>query len=324
MTGAARTTVRQLVAACRDVAVDLPLLLAAPLIRHRHLRWGATPEEVASALPGDGLHRDAQFVATRAVTIGAPPDAVWPWIVQVGSRRAGWYSNDLLDNLGRPSATTIVPELQGLEVGQWVPMSPFGTPSERTAFRVDSFDTGRWLLWTKPDSSWAWSLSPVDGGRTRLVSRVHAVYDWEHPVSALAGIVLLEFGDFAMMRRMLLGIKSRAESAVDRHRAPGVREDARTAVDDPTAPDAPDGRPDAMERPEGRSIHTSSSRSVPDRSRQPSAGASVGAASATGCAGAASAGAASAAGAASVTASVGAAAGAPSAPSAPSGPCSAT
>jgi len=107
-------------------------------------------------MPGDALFPRAQFRATRAITIAAPPDVVWPWLVQVGCGRAGWYSDDLLDNLGRPSATVLVPGLQHLEVGQWVPMSPKPPPSERTALRVDSFEVDRWMLWTKPDSSWAW------------------------------------------------------------------------------------------------------------------------------------------------------------------------
>ncbi|HZM56374.1 MAG TPA: hypothetical protein VFC03_15240 [Acidimicrobiales bacterium] len=212
MVSAQRPTLNQVISESWDVVQDVPLFLTAPMFRRRHLRWGATPEEVATSLPGDQFQPTAQFVATRAITVNASPEAVWPWLVQVGSQRAGWYSNDLLDNLGRPSAVTIVPALQSLEVGQWVPMSPFGPPSEATAFKVDSFMATEWLLWTKPDSTWAWKLTPLEGGRTRLVSRVHARYDWGHPLSALLGVLLMEFGDFAMMRRMLKGIKARAES----------------------------------------------------------------------------------------------------------------
>jgi hypothetical protein len=213
MVAAIKPSTRQLLAEVGDVAHDVPVFLTAPPYRRWHRRWGATAAELAGSMPGDELLPHAQFRATRAIMIDAPPRAVWPWLVQVGALRAGWYSNDLLDNLGRPSATTIVPDLQHLEVGQWVPMAPSGPPSDRNAFRVHSFEVNEWLLWTKPDSTWAWRLTPTDHG-TRLVTRVHAVYDWHHPLSALLGVVLMEFGDFAMQRRMLRGIKARAEAIV--------------------------------------------------------------------------------------------------------------
>ncbi len=202
---------RALVGQIRDVLFDLPVFLTSPLYRKWHLRWGATPDEVFATMPGDAVLPAAQFRATRAITIDASPDDVWPWLVQVGCLRAGWYSNDLLDNLGRPSATTIEPRLQHLAVGQWVPMSPKGPPSERTALKVDSFELNRWLLWTKPGSTWSWQLTPTAESGTRLVTRIHAAYDWRHPANAFFGVVLMELGDFAMMRRMLRGIKVRAE-----------------------------------------------------------------------------------------------------------------
>jgi hypothetical protein len=92
-----------------EVLAASPLFLFAPLYRSRHLHWGATKEEVAKAMPGDDLVPEPSFSATRAITIDAPPEAVWPWIVQVGYGRAGWYSYDLFDNAARPSATHGVP-----------------------------------------------------------------------------------------------------------------------------------------------------------------------------------------------------------------------
>jgi hypothetical protein len=207
------------------VLADLPLFLTAPLFRRWHLRWGSTPDEVNAALPGDELLARAQFRCTRAITIQAPPRLVWPWLVQVGCLRAGFYSNDLLDNLGHPSARAIVPELQHVEVGQWIPMSPT-SPSDVTALRVEAFEINQWLLWRKPDSTWAWQLTDTGHGTTRLVTRVHAVYTWSHPLTALLGVVLMEFGDFAMMRRMLRGIKERAETL------PGIQDD--TTLIEPT------------------------------------------------------------------------------------------
>lgn len=210
MAAGARPTHRELFVEVRDVVHDLPVFLTAPLYRNWHLHWGATPSEIGASLPGDDLLPRAQFRATRAITIDAPPAAVWPWLVQVGCLRAGWYSNDLLDNLAHPSATTIEPGLQHLETGQWVPMSP--TPSDATVLRVHSYELNQWLLWTKSDSTWAWQLKPTDTDGTHLVTRIHAVYDWRHPMTALLGVLLMEFGDFAMLRRMLRGIKERAES----------------------------------------------------------------------------------------------------------------
>lgn len=212
MAEVSKPSMRELFAEVADVVHDLPAFMTAPLYRKWHRHWGSTKDEIGGSLPGDALLPNAQFRSTRAITIDAPPDAVWPWLVQVGCGRAGFYSNDLLDNLGRPSAKTIVDDLQHLEVGQWIPMSPSSTPTDKTALRVDSFEVGSWMLWTKPDSTWSWRLTPTASGGTRLVARIHAVYDWSHPPMAILGFVLMEFGDFAMMRRMLRGIKTRAES----------------------------------------------------------------------------------------------------------------
>jgi hypothetical protein len=207
-----RPSGREVAVELRAVMADLPRFVTAPLYRHRHLSWGATSVEQRARMPGDDLVPRAQYRTTRAITIDAPPAAVWPWLVQVGCLRAGFYSNDLLDNLGHPSARQILPELQQLTVGQWVPMSPM-PPTDVTAFKVHTFEPGRWLVWAKPDSSWAWVLHELPGGRTRLETRVRALYDWSKPITALFGVLLMEFGDFAMMRRMLLGIKDRAEQA---------------------------------------------------------------------------------------------------------------
>jgi hypothetical protein len=162
-------------------------------------------------MPGDELVSGAQYRATRAITINAPAQAVWPWLVQVGCLRAGFYADDLLDNLAHPSARSILAEFQDLEVGQWVPMSP--TPTQTTAFKVAGFEHDRWLLWWQPVSTWSWCLTPLPNGRTRLVTRLRILYDWEqHPAMAAFSVLLNEFGDFPMMRRMLVGIKERAEA----------------------------------------------------------------------------------------------------------------
>ncbi|MCV2393653.1 hypothetical protein OEB99_04970 [Actinotalea sp. M2MS4P-6] len=191
--------------------------LGACVYRRRHLRWGARPDEVTGAMPGDDLLARAEFVATRAISIAAPPDEVWPWLVQVGFRRAGFYSYDLLDNLGRRSAREILPEFQELGVGDLAaPMA--SPPDERTAFTVQRIEPPHVLVWAKPDSTWSWMLTEELPGRTRLLTRLKARYDLGPflPVTLL----LMEVADFPMMRRMLLGIRERAEASRETGAAP--------------------------------------------------------------------------------------------------------
>jgi hypothetical protein len=160
-------------------------------------------------MPGDDLFPKAQFNATRAITIDATPDLVWPWIVQMGYRRAGFYTYALLDNAGYESADRIIEEFQYPKIGDWMPMAK--KVNETTAFKVKAFETNEWLLWAKPDSTWAWKLVPLPGGRTRVISRLKALYVWRRPLSASLSLILLEFGDFPMIRRVLKGIKARSE-----------------------------------------------------------------------------------------------------------------
>lgn len=192
-----------------DALSAIPIFATAPLYRRWHLRWGATDEEVHGPMPGDAAVPNASFNATRAITISAPPENVWPWIVQMGYRRAGWYTYDLLDNAGYRSSDRVLEEFQHPSIGDWVPMA--SKVNETTAFRVKAFETNRWLLWEKPDSTWAWKLTPLTETSTRLITRLKAVYQWKTPASALLTLVLMECGDFAMSRRVLRGIKSRAE-----------------------------------------------------------------------------------------------------------------
>jgi hypothetical protein len=160
-------------------------------------------------MPGDDMVADPHFRATRAITIDAAPEEVWPWLVQVGFGRAGFYSYDLLDRLGRPSARTIHPEWQRVALNDVAaPMT--STPTASTSFRVALLQAPHELVWAKPNSSWSWRLTPLRGGRTRLVTRLQQRY--RPDASSLLTVPLLEFGDFPMMRHMLLGIKQRAEA----------------------------------------------------------------------------------------------------------------
>jgi hypothetical protein len=177
-------------------------------IRPRVLRWGTTGDEVTRPMAGDDLVPRPQLNATRAVTIAAPPEDVWPWLVQWGWNRAGFYSYDLLDNLGRPSARRILPQFQRLDVGDWVPMG--GKPTPATAYRVARIEPSTLMLWDKPGSTWLWLLEPAGAGHTRLITRLRSHYAWTSP-AIVTELILMELGDPFMMRKCLLGIKQRAE-----------------------------------------------------------------------------------------------------------------
>jgi hypothetical protein len=189
---------RRLARATLDVIAALPLFATSPLHRRGHLRLGATDAEVARAMPADEWVARPSFAA-------------------------------LLDNAGYDSADTVLPEYQHVAVGDRMPMS--GNVTDATAFTVTAFEPDRWLVWRKPDSTWVWTLSPVESG-TRLVTRLRAAYDWHHPLSAVLSLVLLEFGDYPMMRRMLRGIRLRSERLAAERGAAGNQR-PRTGVSGP-------------------------------------------------------------------------------------------
>jgi hypothetical protein len=185
----------------------LGLGLYVLVVRPRTARWGATDEEAACPLPGDRVVPGRAYVATRAITIDAPPGDVWPWIVQMGSGRGGWYALDRLDNGGVASAREIIPELQGLRVGDLIPM----VPGKEVGPRVLEMEPGHRMLWTTDDEfSWEWVLAPSEDGRTRLVNRIRERYPPLLSRKMLYAIVASS-GDIVMNWTQLKGIKQRAE-----------------------------------------------------------------------------------------------------------------
>jgi hypothetical protein len=177
-------------------------------IRPRAFSWGATRDEASRPMAGDELCPWPQLNATRAVTIAAGPEDIWPWLAQWGWRRAGFYSYDLLDNLGRASARQILPQFQHLAVGDWVPMGGKTTPY--TAYQVARLEPVTLMLWRKGSGTWLWLLEPDGAGCTRLITRLRSRYDWTRP-TIVTELILMEVGDPFMMRKCLLGIKQRAE-----------------------------------------------------------------------------------------------------------------
>jgi hypothetical protein len=183
----------------------LLLLAYRYLIQPWHARWGATDEEAARPMPGDEFLEGASS-RTRAISIDARPEEVWPWLVQLGYGRAGWYSYDWIDNDGRPSASRIVPELQHLEPGDQIAMVPGMGP------RVRAVEPNRYLVAGDADGgTWCLALYPIGDGRTRLVSRWRA--RWPITLATVFWVLVGDPGSFVMERKMLLNLKARAEHA---------------------------------------------------------------------------------------------------------------
>jgi hypothetical protein len=176
------------------------------------LRWGARDEEIVREMPGDTIVKQATFDATRGVSVKATPEEIYPWIVQMGVSRAGWYSYDILDNLGRRSAEEILPEFQKIAVGDVIPMSPDG----KQGMFVKDFVVNEWVLWGdhKGDSTWVWGMYPEEDGSTRLITRVrvqYRIFSWDVFFN-----LLIEFADIWMMRKCMRGIKWRAEKLAEK------------------------------------------------------------------------------------------------------------
>ena len=189
-------------------AVLFLLILYFLVIRPWQLRWGATDEEVIRQLPGDDIVKRPHFKATRAVTIQAPPVEVWPWLLQIGSARGGWYSLDWLDNGGQPSSWEILPAFQKIEEDYFVPF----TPDQKNGMWVKEFSEFTHIIWwdKQGKASWGWYLEELANHQTRLITRLRTTYNFRFPW--LFYYFIYDFGDIVMMRKCLLGIKTRAES----------------------------------------------------------------------------------------------------------------
>ena len=177
------------------------------VVKPWHMSWGATSEEVTRPLPGDELIPGAGQ-ATRAISIAATPDEVWPWLVQVGFGKAGWYSYDWIDNDFQPSATRIVPDFQDLAVGDKILMMP------TMGFVVESIDEPHSIVSVLEDGSTSWCLAlyPDEEGSTRLVSRWRPKF--EKTLATFLMTALSEPGTFIMEQKMLRTIRNNVETVV--------------------------------------------------------------------------------------------------------------
>lgn len=176
-------------------------------LRTAILNWGATDSEAAAELPGDELLPNADGISTRAITIDAPPSAVWPWIVQIGpAPRGGVYTYDWIENLlglNMHSTREVLEEFQHPELGEAI---GFGD----NKMVLGLIDPQRSIAWRSADGNWVWSFNLIeDGGRTRFISRNR--FRLPRIVDRL-GMAPMIPGSLVMERKMLLGIKQRAES----------------------------------------------------------------------------------------------------------------
>jgi hypothetical protein len=194
------------------------LVVYGKLIRPWQMRWGATEDEAAGRMPLDERVPAATIVSTRAITISAPPEQVWPWIVQMGDRpRAGYYSYawiERMQGMRIENAERILPQYQSLAVGDAI--------DKNGTICVQYIDPGHALVLGPPETveglrcTWAFALVPANGGNTRLVTRVRAKIDYlqllrASPPYTWPFLLMLDPGVFVMERKMLREIKRHAE-----------------------------------------------------------------------------------------------------------------
>ncbi|MDH3374238.1 MAG: hypothetical protein OEM85_12780 [Gammaproteobacteria bacterium] len=184
--------------------------------RPYQLHWGATDAEIGRPMAGDELNLNPSFLATRAITINGSPEEIWPWLVQMGYGRAGYYGYDLLENAGSPeglkSADEILPRFQEFVVGDEVPISAV------VSMTFHAIEPNRYLIWRGNEvadpGAFTWALYPLDNNRTRLVSRIRWTY---HPnsIGIFALELFTEFADHVAVRKVLQGVKQRVERNIE-------------------------------------------------------------------------------------------------------------
>jgi hypothetical protein len=221
-------------------------------IRRWFARWGADDSDLGRAMPGDAHAGDPTYQATLAVTIAARPEHIWPWLLQMGYRRGGLYSYDWLDRLfgylDRPSATQVLPEFQHLNAGDEIPIGRAG------GFPIKAVEPQRALVLAGEGDGFAWvwqfGIYPIDPAHTKLVSR--NLVRTPRTAGSWLFMRIIEPAAFLMTRRMLLGLKERAEALARLEAQDGTRR----ALDDPERVGAkPAERLGHRSAPEDQQVH---------------------------------------------------------------------
>ena len=205
--------------------------LLTPFLQSRRNRWGANDAELGRSMPGDDLLPQTKWMWTHSVTIKAAVDQVWPWLVQIGQGRGGFYSYEFLENLvgcDIHNADRIIPELQNLKVGDGMRLHPKAPPlpvaliEPLRALVLHARDYSPEDESTVPvksktgnifSTSWGFYLDKIDDSTTRLTSRWKVDYNPTLKNRLSYGPLIIGPIGFAMDRKMLLGIKKRAEAA---------------------------------------------------------------------------------------------------------------
>jgi hypothetical protein len=254
--------------------------------------WGIDPDEGRRALPGDQVVPDPMAIETRGITIDAPPDRVWPWLMQMGFGKAGWYSYDRLDQRGS-SADGIVEAWQTLAVGDIVPTHPGGgflveeiDPGHAIVLRSDTeLVTSQAEAWTKRAAaarpaaeatkeaapaglaassailgatpqqfaaSWSFVIEPLSGGQSRLVERFRVWFGESSRASRFA-TQIVGFGVFVMLQKQMVGIKTRAERFA---REGSTSMPAPATISQPSVGASPPARKGRHEPPEAAELAT--------------------------------------------------------------------
>lgn len=210
------------------VALALFIVAYVLVLRPWHLRWGTTAAESTEVLPGDELLTGKVGQVTRAITIDSPPERIWPWLMQIGQDRSGFYSYTPLENMigaDMPEVHNLRSDWKLRTVGETV---WFGTPkrfngqARMIAAVVDEPRAFVMVMpgdWEKISSgergsqgSWGFVLSPVDPGHTRLIARQRSGPP-PNVKTRLAGSLFWEPAHFVMERKMLLTLKRLSENA---------------------------------------------------------------------------------------------------------------
>ncbi len=198
-----------------DGVLLIPAFVAAPVLRRWHMRWGATPDEVRAPMPGDEIV-PAAVASTRAISIDATPAEIWPWLVQMGQDRAGFYSYDWLERLAGAAIhnrSEIVEEWQHLAPGDLMRTYRYIERFEPLGWTVVTVDRERALVVRSTSGTWSWCLFlvPEKDSATRLIARTRAASGG--PMSRIPGYLIGEPMHFVMEVGVLRGVKHRAEAA---------------------------------------------------------------------------------------------------------------